>query len=484
MARRLVDREGNPTRRTEVHALPLFSVLWALAGIWHLLGNPLTASAPAQLLLTAGAGAVLWRPGQAGPLVVLALGGLATMWTEAPLLGNHWLLAALVDLALLLAVGVGLLRGRWADPTDLADRFLPVARLSVLAFYLFASFAKLNAAFFDRTVSCATFYFRESTDSLGLSGLQLGGNAALEWTVIGTTAAVELAIPWLLIVRRTRHAGVVIGLAFHALLALDRTHQFFDFSSVLAALFLLFLPPSSGVWVAERVGSVRARLELADARAPHALHAALVALPVLAGAAVALDLLTPAQALDVGWIPWQVFALVVLGASLRFLDQRPPAPSTRALRVGHVTFLLVPLLVVANGLTPYLELKTGFGWNMYANLRTVDGETNHYLVRRTLPLTDAHADLVHVISSDDAGLVRYRDSGHSLTWQQLRSYLSSHPDVRLTYRRGNQTVSLARAADDPELVRPLPTWQEKLQLFRAVDEQSPERCMPTFGPAR
>jgi hypothetical protein len=71
-----------------------------------------------------------------------------------------------------------------------------------------------------------------------------------------------------------------------------------------------------------------------------------------------------------------------------------------------------------------------------------------------------------------------------LPWQQLRAYLADHPDVGLTYRRGSATVSLARAADDPELVRPLPTWQEKLQLFRAVDEQSPERCVPTFGPAR
>lgn len=33
--------------------------------------------------------------------------------------------------------------------------------------------------------------------------------------------------------------------------------------------------------------------------------------------------------------------------------------------------LLVPVLVVFNGLTPYLELKTGFGWNMHSNLRTV-----------------------------------------------------------------------------------------------------------------
>ena len=86
------------------------------------------------------------------------------------MLGNHWLLAGLVDLALLLAVAVGVVRRRWSDATDLAERFLPVARLCLLGFYFFASFAKLNSAFFDRSVSCATFYFRESTDSVGLVG--------------------------------------------------------------------------------------------------------------------------------------------------------------------------------------------------------------------------------------------------------------------------------------------------------------------------
>lgn len=484
MRSRLVDRGASPVRRTEVDALPLFSVLWALAAIWHLLGNPTLAWGPVQVVLAIAAGWVLLEPGKVGPLAALAAAGLATMWSEAPQLGNHWLLAALVDLALLLAVGVGLARRRWDDAVDLADRFLPVARLCVLGFYVFASFAKLNSAFFDRSVSCATFYFRESTESLGLSGLQLGGAAGLEWAVIVVTAVVELSIPWLLVVRRTRNLGVVIAIAFHAVLALDRTHQFFDFSSVLTALFVLFLPSSSGVWVAERVGSIRARLVLADTRLPSAVHAGLVAVPVLAGLMTALEVVTPRQALLVGWYPWQAFVLVLLGITIRYLRQRPAVPSARALRVGHVAFLLVPALVVLNGLTPYLELKTGFGWNMYANLRTVDGESNHYLVRGTLPLTDAQDDLVEILSSDDPGLASYAETEHALAWQQLRAYLSDRPEVRLTYRRGGAVVSLARAADDPDLIEPLPLWQEKLQLFRAVDQTSPERCQPSFGAAR
>lgn len=464
--------------------LALFSVMWALAAVWHLLGNPLVAPGGVQAVLAIAAGLVLARPGSVVPLTVLALAGLLTVWAEAPLLGNHWLLAGFVNLAIVLAVTTGAVRRRWNDPAELATRLFPAARLCLLAFYAFASFAKVNSGFFDRSTSCAVFYFGESTDSLGLTALQLDGAAWLQWAVIVGTVAVELSIPVLLVVRRTRHLGVVVGLVFHAVLALDHSHQFFDFSAVLAPLFVLFLAGSAGTWVAERVGSARARLALVDERLPRAVHLVLAVLPALAGLAVAVDLLDADAALEVGWWPWQLWAGLCIVATLRYLDQRPPAPTSRVLRPHHVAFLLVPLLVIGNGLTPYLELKTGYGWNMYSNLRTVDGESNHLLVRRTLPLTDEQSDLVRIINTDDVGLARYALDDYDLTWRQLRAYLADHPDVRISYQRGSQRVAVRHAADRPELVEPVPEWRQKLQLFRAVDRQSPERCVPTFGPAR
>ena len=151
----------------------------------------------------------------------------------------------------------------------------------------------------------------------------------------------------------------------------------------------------------------------------------------------------------------------------------------------HVVFLLVPLLVVANGLTPYLELKTAYGWNMYANLRTVDGDSNHFVVRSTLPLTDEQADLVRIISTDDPGLTLYAE-------QRLRAHLDAAAELPrpIVPACGSPTPGATRpwrwshASDRPELVEPVPVWREKLLLFRAVDLESPERCVPLFGPAR
>ena len=80
MPARLVDRGASPARRTEVDALPLFSVLWALAAVWHLLGNPTLAWGPAQAVLALTAGWVLLEPGKVGPLAALAAAGIAAMW--------------------------------------------------------------------------------------------------------------------------------------------------------------------------------------------------------------------------------------------------------------------------------------------------------------------------------------------------------------------------------------------------------------------
>ena len=479
----MTDVDRAPGRSAAADMLGVFSVLWALAAVWHLLGNATTAPGWSQLLLMAGVGLVLLNPGAPVAAGALAVASLITVWEEAPLLGNHWLLAGFVHLTVVVAIVVAVLRRRRDDRTDLASRLFPAARLCVIAFYAFAAFAKLNSAFLDRSVSCAVLFFEQSTESLGLEALQIDGNAWLQRGVIGATLLVELAIPVLLVVRRTRALGVMVGLVFHFTLALDRTHQFFDFSAVLFALFLLFLPPSAGTWVHERVGSIRARLALVDERLPRAVHLGLVAVPVGTGAAVALDQVSPERALDVGWAAWQVAAVLAVVATVLLLRQQPE-PAAHHLRPHHAVFAVIPLLVVLNGLTPYLELKTGYGWNMYSNLHTADGESNHLLVRRTLPLTDEQADVVEILASSSPELRRYAMTGYGLTWRQLRAFMARHPNDSITYRREGEVVTLDQASDQPALTEAPPAWREKVQLFRAIDLRDPTRCVPTFGAAR
>ena len=186
MARRLVDRGRDPgaPHRGRRPAAVLGDV-GAGGGVAPPRATRSPRRRPRSCLLVVGAGAVLWRPGRVGPLVVLAVGGVVTMWSEAPVLGNHWLLAALVDLALLFAVAVGVVRRRWSDATDLADRFLPVARLVPARLLLLRVVRQAQLGVLRPVGELRHLLLPTSPPTrVGLSALQLDGAAGLEWAVI------------------------------------------------------------------------------------------------------------------------------------------------------------------------------------------------------------------------------------------------------------------------------------------------------------
>jgi hypothetical protein len=123
----------------------LFASLWAVAALFHVLGpsgaaigvfgNPTTLGFT-HVLLAVCAIWLLVRPAHNFPLMLVAVIGLIAAWQEAPTLGNHWLLAAFVDLALLLSA-LGAVREGSINRDRLAEAFLPPARWCLVLFYFF-----------------------------------------------------------------------------------------------------------------------------------------------------------------------------------------------------------------------------------------------------------------------------------------------------------------------------------------------------------
>jgi hypothetical protein len=171
------------------------------------------------------------------------------------------------------------------------------------------------------------------------------------------------------------------------------------------------------------------------------------------------------------WIP---FSLLWLAALVR--ARAPGAAMTW--RTG-VAGSLVVLATVLNGLTPYTEIKTAYSFNMYANLVTSQGKSNHFLVRSTWPLRNGYDGPVEILESSDDGLNAYRDEGYLVAFPQLRRYLSVRPDESLTYRRDGEVVVLAQASLRPELVDPGPWWWRFFPL-RAIDTRNPPLCQAAF----
>jgi hypothetical protein len=464
--------------------LTLFAMLWAIAAIFHVLVNDrsaplfadLTPLEVSHILLAICAIWLLLRPTHHLPLLLLAILGPITAWLEAPVLGNHWLLVTFVDLALLLSV-LTTLRDHRIDRDSLARVFLPLARWCLVLFYCFAGFSKLNSAFFDTAVSCGTYYFDETVHSMGLD-LPLttgaGGIARLVPFAVSTT---ELSIPILLLGRRTRVFGVLFGLTFHSLIALDHLHLFLDFSSVLVALFVLFLPDRFASSALELVGGKGDTVLI--------LWTALTGV-VLVALWIGPNSVTNVFFLDGRLLIWELFDITILLGVVVWLLGCRDRTLERPLRLrgkGPVWLAVVPVLLVVNGLLPYLELRTAYGFTMYSNLAMVDGKSNHFLVRSSLPLGNRQASLVKVIASNDPGLESYATYNFLLPWDSFRAYLAEHPDAGILYERGGRGYVITRAADHPELVAAPPVLVQKVFPLRSVDGGNESRCQDTFLPA-
>lgn len=450
-------------------SMGMFAVLWAVATLFHVWGpsgrafqlfDQHTTVGLFQAVAGAVAVAVIVRPRSLPLFGALAVLGPVTLWFEAPVLGSHWVVASLVDVAFLLS----LFAGRFAADR-VAALFLPLARWVLIGFYAFAAFAKLNHAFFTPSVSCGTYYLDELANSLHLSLNTATGGGWSHLVPFGV-AATELSIPFLLLMRRTRHLGVLVGLVFHGLIALDQTHLFSDFSSVLVALFLLFLP----------FGFARDVMARLDERVRIGAAAICAVMLIIQWRQGETRLFRDA----LGWA-WVVFDVAVVAAVVLFLRRRPE-PLAGPLRFAARAprwLVIVPLLVVLNGLSPYLELRTAYAFNMYSNLQTAGGDSNHLLIARTLPLTNYEYDLVRITATDDPNLQVYIGQ-FDIPFLQLREYLSRNQSVSLTYRRDGAEHSVLRASDDPALVEPVPSWQSKLFAFRSIDQSPPADCQPFF----
>lgn len=457
---------------------------FAVAALFHLAGNPATGFGDrsvwlvlVQLAVGLLSLATLVRPRSTGVFLVLTACVPVSAWLESPVVGNHWVVAAALSLTYLLGHAVARVPRLHVD--DPWDAVAPAARTVLLVAYSFAAFSKLNTGFFDATTSCAVFYQDQMVSSWGLPALSLAGHGDLGVLAAVGAATVELSVPVLLLVPRTRRWGVLLAMTFHWFLALDLDQHFWDFTAVLFAAFLLFLDDGQTEALLGRAGravvrvrrSVRLLLVTAGIGA-----AALATASGALGGPPALSLLAQLAGHPAWWL-LGTSTLVVTALTLR------GTPATEGVRLRPLaTMAVVPALVLINGLTPYLELKTGFGWNMYSNLRTVAGETNHLLVPRTLDLTGAQRDRVEVIGSTDERLTARDDV--ELVWSEFVEYAHAHPGVSVTYRRGGQLFDAPTLADDPATTAPTSQVGLRLQSFRAVDVSGSERCIDVFGPAR
>ena len=474
------------------HPAALLALLYAVAILLHIVWPgvflqlpPPFAPLPPWLLsgLVLAAVAVIHRPDSVGRLLCLAIVQLLDVAYYLPVVPNHWLLTGIVSLAILGAAVVVVLRaGRVAvELGELYQTLTPPVRISAAIFYFFTFFHKLNADFLNPDVSCAVRFFEQTLAPfapLGLAALPGVGVA-----VIWATLAAELFLAVGLAVPRWRQAACLLGAGFHLLLALDAPHIFYNFSAVMFAVLWVCLPASRAAWIARQQGGRFGRWHFLGG------YALIVGLawwfPAEAGRVTAFGF----SGL------WFAFALTLLSRAgllgrcnmlqLARATRRsrtrptPPAPiAARPRRRIAGVLLLLPALVLLNGLSPYLGLKTRTAWQMYSNLNLAADDSNHYLIPYSLDVGGFLADSVRILATSDPVLsTEYVQTGRRITWFELRRYVAQHSVKELTYVRPARAAGPFGPAEEETPRKTLGrAVLEKMLIFQPLGPQAGALC--------
>lgn len=467
-----------------------FTTLYAMALVFHY-----SDSAPLVVVpvLVAVLPALLFPSSPAAVGLVLAAGAVVAV-LSLPAASNHQVMSLLVALLFGAAALWVLSFRRWSG--TFVERWLDTVRspagLVLLVVYAFTVFDKLNTAFFDPPASCGSRLFRQL---LGLNGFgDITLNPVLGQFLAVATVVVEAALLVLLAVPRLRRWGVLLGVCFHAVLALA---SFYDFSTIVFALYVLLTPAQVFADAAPRFTPLR-RLALAG----FGIHV------LLSIGSSFSD--SPDSPIGLQWhtllvAAWFVAVGPFMYALVRgyFAAHADDVPSP-GWRLRPVLLLLVPLLAFVNGATPYLGLKTVANYSMFSNLHTEEGRTNHLVPGVTaVELTGYQRDTVDVIGLELPEQI-HLDALHTvlggMTYLQRQSrWVSERPPVRIPWLELRRTVLLWQGAGispirlayvrdgvrhvvpdataDPVLGTPLPWWQRHLLAFRAIDSGlGPDHC--------
>jgi hypothetical protein len=396
-------------------------------GVGHLLTNPVWWVTNVCIVL------LILRPSSLALLTAALTLNVASSWISLPYLANHILFEDIVNLAVLSAIAIVWLRHRRGQTdqqafnsrerrAEIFEAFAPSVRISVILLYFFVTLAKLNDDFFDPIGSCAAEMYRD------IAPLDLT-NPILAWTATAAiygTLLFEGGIPILLLFKKTRTLGVVVGLCFHLVLAFHPYGGVEGFSSMMFAVLFLFTGEGVPATATSYLDRLREGFKALHVQRRYAVWAVGGSLTV--ALAVALGQGRPVLTL------WLLGALPLVACILIVLSRTPGGrrSSRTPLFAKPILLYVFPVLVILNGVAPYLGFKTETSLAMFSNLRTEDGVTNHLFIPTNWQLADYQKGLVKITDSDLPEFRKLADDGYSLTRFEFERMLRLHDDFSVS----------------------------------------------------
>lgn len=447
----------------------VFALLWPLAGLMHLLSLGEQGSSPLGMTLWAVAVLAVCFAGKSWALALFCGAQILEVALRMPWVANHWAYFSWVSLVLLVGIGMeGRSEDAWRWPSMEAvlERVRGILVLGVVALYAMALFHKLNADYWNPEYSCAlelwesASYFPELSKGSGAAKL-----------LIASTLLLEALIPSLLLFGRTRGAGVLLGAGFHVFLGFVPYETYYNFSILMLALYVAML---SG----EGVGRVVERMP----RFRH-LGGVVTTLFVLASLYLVWDSQDPTMRAEWTYrgvqIFWVLGPLLWIGMMWALVQGGAREELGRALvwaKLRRLEWALLGALAV-HAIGPYIGWKSELSFSMYSNLRVRNGQSNHWLVPRTLDLWGWQSDWVGIRDSSSMRLLGVRRRKQEMTWLEFRDHLARDCGVSARFTRKGKKFRRREGDTSPPFSQPLPWWQRKLTRFRPIDQGPGQSCV-------
>lgn len=473
----------------------LFSAAWAVYtlmhqaltyGMWLQFEDPLklaiNAAVACAAVLALGRPNAMWR----FVLMLLATAGLK-IW-QMPYLANHLFFTLVATLSMLLCIGYRALvpsfKAGASKPLNAAafDLFAPILRLEILALYFWVVIHKLNWDYLNPDVSCGWALYLGVIDFMDSRfGIAMPTYPWLAWPGIIGALLAEAVIPLLLAFQKTRKAGLLLGILFHLMLSFHANVFIASFSLMLYSIYILFLPSSAWAGIAD--GWKRSLVGRWFAAGGWRMTGVIVfAMLVYSGVIAVITALNgpigKKQIIDtlhlysgqVVFITWLCLAGLCLFVFLRWCRSAWSNTDRGWARVPVPLLYALPLLVLVNGVSPYIGLKTHHAFAMFSNLRTEARQTNHLFIPVSLRVVPYQDQEVTVLKSD---MVRIPASpeGERMTLFELKRLIhQAKPGTSVTFKIGDEeprTVKAEEVGDIDRLALPK-YWLLKTQLYKAI----------------
>jgi hypothetical protein len=455
----------------------VFAILWAVATLFHMAHSGVFDSQLNYALLSVAALYVVFRPSLPG-FVLLILLQLFDAVYRMPLTTNHWIFTAFVNLTILHTILYLVVRRRsfTLNRGDVLLTFAPIVRAEVIILYFFTFFHKLNAGFFSSGSSCAADLLKaQHIDAL----IPLNDTTfafSPYFTII-----IEFMIPVLLCFKQTKHVGILTGLFFHCVLSYSSYNAFYDFSSMLFAVYFLFAGPGFADTIVETLRRLRTAAMAMVSPGRYSIERLLLSIFCVVAALAMVYWLN--KKLDTFksfhlYFFWAVYsALFVYCFMVFWVATKRKHDDSLSFVPRHWSFYVLPCIVFLNGAAPYLGLKTENSFAMFSNLRTEGGITNHYIIPVTFQVFPYQKDVVQIVSSSDPYLQSLAVKDKQLVLFEFSNYVHQVKPVKVEYLLNGKRNTFPFQEGSPGVaIHKNPYILSKLMKFRPFSRHEPQPC--------